>query len=529
MLVTIASKTQSYLLTLDTFWPVILIPLIALIYVLTVYPLTHGHLRHVPGPWYAKVSSLPLSFYDITCRRNEIVLKWHRKYGPVILIAPNEISVADLEATKEIYKATERWAKSDYFDHFTGYGLRSVFATKPYEAHREKRKYISAFYQPSTIYKLPEIEQQVKGCAGAFFNIAQTDDEIDVYAMSSWYAFDIMTFLAFGPHHRARTVSHACPERDILEGLKYQQFVGPFRHQYHRVYGYISYILKRLSSRFDYLSADDTLAVWCKDRFSAALDDPRIPDSHSLLRHLLELKQNQAKEKSIDLPYIAAEILDNITAAEATIAVTATYLIWKLTESPEWQKRIRRELSVLPRQPDGSLAFADVDSQVPSLEACIREVYRLHPSAGGKAERVVPPGGRTLAGTYLPEGTIVSTSVLALHYDEKVYPDPLNFSPERWLEGDEASHKARDAHLIPFGYGGRICLGKALATMELKMLAAALYLDHESQPSMRTNSASMKQCSTHDAVPRNLECWVRFEKVTDQLLEEHVFVDFFSL
>jgi hypothetical protein len=191
--------------------------------------------------------------------------------------------------------------------------------------------------------------------------------------MSSWYAFDIMTFLAFGPHHSARTVSHACPERDILEGLKHQQFVGPLSHQYHRVYRYISYILKRLSSRFDYLSANDTLAVWYRDQFSAALEDPRVLESHSLLRHLLELRQNQPKEKSIDLPYIAAELLDNITAAEATIAVTATYLIWKLTESPEWQRRIRNELLALPRNADGSLAFADVDSQVPSLEACLRE------------------------------------------------------------------------------------------------------------------------------------------------------------
>lgn len=35
------------------------------------------------------------------------------------------------------------------------------------------------------------------------------------------------------------------------------------------------------------------------------------------------------------------------------------------------------------------------------------------------------------------------------------------------------------------------------------MLAAALYLEHESLPATRTNPASMKQYSTHDAVPNN--------------------------
>lgn len=112
-------------------------------------------------------------------------------------LAPNEVSVADLEASKEIYKATERRAKSDYFDHFKSYGIRSVFATKPYEDHHEKRKYISAFYHPSTIYRLQKIEQQVKKCSHAFINTIQINHEIDVYAMSSLYAFDIMTFLAF--------------------------------------------------------------------------------------------------------------------------------------------------------------------------------------------------------------------------------------------------------------------------------------------------------------------------------------------
>jgi cytochrome P450 len=115
-----------------------------------------------------------------------------------------------------------------------------------------------------------------------------------------------------------------------------------------------------------------------------------------------------------------------------------------------------------------------------------------------------------LSGVYLPEGTIVTSSVVTLHRDENVFPNSDHFSPERWIEPDEQTFKIRDAQLIPFGYGGRICLGKALATMEIKLLIARLYLKYETVMTESSSEGSMKQCSTHDAVPWALKCVVRF-------------------
>ncbi|KAI1026511.1 hypothetical protein LB503_013573 [Fusarium chuoi] len=512
MLSSTASNIQNYSLSTEALWLGLIVLSVLLAYAWLLFPLLHGRFHHIPGPWYCKISSLPLAFYDISCCRNKAILDWHRKYGPVILISPNEVSVSDLEGTRDIYKATGRWAKSGYFDHFQGYGMRSVFSTKPYEDHRKKRKYTSAFYQASTIYKVPEIEHHIKARSLAFLNQVKAGQAVDVYSLTSWFAFDNITFLVLGPDYSTRSLDQVCLERGILSGLKSQQFFGPFHHRYPQLYKRVSQILQRLSSRFHYLSADDALAVWCQQRFSIAAQDPTLSKSHSLVRHLLEIKEIEADEGSDYLQYIAAEVLDNINAAEATVAVTATYLIWTLTQVPHWQQQIRRELSVLPRLDDGSLSFSDVDSQVPSLEACLREVYRLYPASSGRAERIVPHGGRDLSGVFLPQDTIVTSSLLALHYDPQVYPDPSSFSPERWLAGDEKSQKLSDRYLMPFGYGGRVCLGKALATMELKMLMASLYLEHESLPTTISNAGTMKQCSTHDAVPKGLRCVVKFRK-----------------
>jgi cytochrome P450 len=480
-----------------------------------VYPLYSGSLRHVPGPWYCKISNIPLSIYEIICRRNDIILALHKKYGPVVKIAPDEVSVADLEATKQIYGTKDRWAKSEYFDHFMGYGKRSIFATMPYGEHRMNRKYISSFYQTKAIYKLPEIEEHVKSRSLAVLDQVRDGQDVDSFSLTSWYALDNITFLVFGPNYATHSVDQTCTERGILEGLKYQQLTGPFRYRCPWLYNYAPYLLQRVSSRFEYLAADDEFPTWCEKKFLATLKDPQLNEPHSLVRHLCELKEDDANDGSIDVPYMAAEVLDNIDAVEATIVVTATYLIWKLTEVLKWQQKIRQDLSALLKQDDGSLSFTAVDTRAPSLEACLREVYRVHPSSSGKNERVVPLGGRTLVGVSVTENTIVTSSVLALHYDEDVYPEPCSFLPERWLDGSEEKRKTLDAQLIPFGYGGRICLGKALATMELKMLIGSLYLEHESLATLETDAASMRQCSTHDAVPRGLRCVVRFRRIND--------------
>jgi len=513
MLELVLVSIQSFVSKPDTWFLVLLFVTVAVIYFGLIHPFFHGPLCHVSGPWSSNISSLFLAFHELSYNRSDKILQWHQQYGPVVRIAPNEVSVSTLRDIKQVYGSRHGWAKSGYFDHFLGYNVRSVFATKPYEEHRAKRKLTALFYRASTIYKLPELEQHIQERSQAVLHQVQASHETDVYSLTDWYALDNITFLVLGPEYCTRTVDHDCVERRILRDLKYLQFVHPLRVRFPQICKSASlFLAKTLTRHFGFLMADEALASWCQSRFHSAVNDPRVMQTHSLLRHLSGADGAlRGGNTTPDLQYVAAEVLDNINAAEATVAVTATYLIWRLTEAPEWQRRIRAELCQLPVQDDSSLSFADVNDHVPSLEACLREVYRLHPASSGRAERVVPPGGHNMSGIYLPENTITTASVQALHHDKDVYPDPHLFLPERWLNQDKETWKLRDAQLIPFGYGGRICLGIALATMEIKLLIATLYRSHETVMTPSSNAESMRQCSTHDAVPEGLKCVVRFQ------------------
>ncbi|KAJ5179370.1 cytochrome p450 domain-containing protein [Penicillium capsulatum] len=459
-------------------------------------PVLHGHLSHIPGPWLAKITTLQLGWYDLRLVRNDQIYEWHKKYGPIICIGPNEVSVSSLEDTQQVYSSTTRWEKSDYFDHFMGYGERAVFATKPYSEHRARRKLIASFYQASNTFSKPEVESRVRERAQA------------VLGLAACYAWDNITQLVFGPGFGTKAIEGEGPEKKFLQDLKSLQLWGPFGGQFPLLYKVIVTILTTLTQQYGFLHAESQVSKWSLERFQKAIKCPTVRTSHSLLGRLQEMskKENEPLRDS----YIAAEALDNIGAAEATIAVTATYLVWRLTEHPSWQERIREELQALPKEGDGLPSFTDVNG-LPLLEAFLNEVYRLHPASSGKAERVVPQAGSVLAGIPVPPKALVSTCMVAMHRDPDYFPKSDQFLPERWLEGTEAEAKARSSRLIPFGYGSRICLGKPLAIMELKMLVAAIYLRYETKRSASCPPASMKQTSTHDAMPQSLRCVVEFE------------------
>ncbi|KAI0467065.1 benzoate 4-monooxygenase cytochrome P450 [Xylaria cf. heliscus] len=439
------------------------------------YPLFWGPHRHLAGPFLCKITSFRLMYHDLRCHRNPEILQWHRRHGPVICISPNKVSVSTLEDVRKVYKATTEWSKSNYFDHFTAYGgQRSIFAAKSHREHRDKRKLTSAFYQATAIYKLPELEQFVSGrCVAVLGHLEGKGGVVDVYALMNWFAMDVITYLVFGPYHSPNCVEGLCEEREILEDLKDLRFLGPFRLRFPRIFATLAFLLARAIPGLRYLRSDDALADWCQGRISAAMGDHLLSSSRSLLWQLLQTQQKNGDVLNKD--YIAAELLDNIQAARATVAVTATCLIWLLSLHPQWQP----------------LSFAEVNSRAPVLEACLREVYRLYPASSGRAERIVPDNGSTLSGVFVPGGTIVTSCVLGLHQDPELFPDGASFAPQTWLEtpnqeADEKLLRFREAQLISFGYGGRICLGKALATME---------------------------CSTQDAVPRSKTCSIAFRRL----------------
>jgi cytochrome P450 len=84
---------------------------------------------------------------------------------------------------------------------------------------------------------------------------------------------------------------------------------------------------------------------------------------------------------------------------------------------------------------------------------------------------VIPLAGRRLRselqvdGYTLPEGTDVTAAIWLTHTREDLYPAPLVFRPERFLDGGPETYG-----WIPFGGGVRRCLGAAFAEFEMRVV-----------------------------------------------------------
>lgn len=108
------------------------------------------------------------------------------------------------------------------------------------------------------------------------------------------------------------------------------------------------------------------------------------------------------------------------------------------------------------------------------LEATIHEALRLFPPSAASQQRIVPQGGATVDGHYLPAGTTVAVSPWASTRSSLNFREPDLFRPERWLgEGEKFSDDHLDASL-PFGTGPRVCIGRNLAYMEMRLIVAHL-------------------------------------------------------
>ena len=126
---------------------------------------------------------------------------------------------------------------------------------------------------------------------------------------------------------------------------------------------------------------------------------------------------------------------------------------FELSKRPGLQKKLREELRSVIVDTVEWPSFKTLES-LPLLNAFIKETLRVWPTLPGPLERsVVEP--REICGVFLPEGTQVTMQPYTIHRDSDIFPDPLEFRPERWLE-ETAEMRAA---FIPFSTGARNCVG----------------------------------------------------------------------
>tara|TARA_R110002003_G_scaffold2702_1_gene24553 strand:+ start:5855 stop:6379 length:525 start_codon:yes stop_codon:yes gene_type:complete len=126
----------------------------------------------------------------------------------------------------------------------------------------------------------------------------------------------------------------------------------------------------------------------------------------------------QAKDSSGALgeEEILAESISFIVGGSDTTSSTMTNFIDFVSRDVELQKRLQIELDDAFQGKQGSewVAADKVVQNLPLLNATLREVMRVRPTSATGLERVVPSGGKSIAGDYFPAGVRLSLPSLRL-------------------------------------------------------------------------------------------------------------------
>ncbi len=123
------------------------------------------------------------------------------------------------------------------------------------------------------------------------------------------------------------------------------------------------------------------------------------------------------------------------------------------------------------------------------LRACIDEALRMFPPIPGTLWREQVQGSEEVGplvidGHIIPPGTQVGVNIYALHHNEKYFPEPFTFNPERWIPSSPDACKATRSAFVPFSIGSRSCVGRNMAYIEASLIMAKTLWYFDFEPSL---------------------------------------------
>ncbi|KAK2609494.1 hypothetical protein N8I77_002991 [Diaporthe amygdali] len=430
-------------------------------------------LRAVPGPWANSVSELPAAFALVTGNQHLYYRSLHDKYGPVVRVSPNELSFVRPEAREEIYglrKGGLNMEKSPIFLGAVGGvdGQTGVSLALNAE-HTRQRRALGYLFTNTALRQFENlIRIQVQRFIAVLDQKADEQQPVDLSSWCTYLAFDVMGDLCFaepfGCLEQASATEWSTSVINVFVAATWTQGIRR-----------LSGVGTWLESLMIRLLVPAKAADWAKihlrnsrEKTIRRLADPER-DHTDFMYHILI---NNESKKSLSQTEIILNMALFISAGTDTTATALTGWTYFVCTHPEVYSRLVKEIRDA-LETDEDVRWEKV-RDLRYLEATIHEALRLFPPSPASQQRMVPRGGATIDGYYVPAGTTVAVPPWVSTHSPLNFHNPYEFRPERWLgEESEFSNDRLNASL-PFGTGPRVCIGRNLAYMEMRLISAHL-------------------------------------------------------
>ncbi|KAL0385016.1 UNVERIFIED_CONTAM: cytochrome [Sesamum radiatum] len=203
-----------------------------------------------------------------------------------------------------------------------------------------------------------------------------------------------------------------------------------------------------------------------------------------ILDSLLELKRDGSSSVDLTLDHMKALLMNILAGGTDTGSATIVWAMTALMKNPSVRKKAQAEIR---QQLAGKKELIDEDDivKLPYLRAVIKETFRLYPPAPLLAPRETIE--KCSINCYeIQRGTLVYINAWAIARDPKIWKNPDEFIPERFLDS-EIDVRGHHTEVIPFGIGRRGCPAMLMGMAEVELgLANLLYsFDWKLPPAMK--------------------------------------------
>jgi hypothetical protein len=164
--------------------------LVALELLWIIYARNFHPLADIPGPWLASVSRLWVMRRLKAGDMDKVQRNLHRRYGPLIRIAPNEISCADPEAIKLLYRTAAPLTKTDFYPVWGNPRMskyRDNFSQVDERLHSERRRIVNHVYSLSNVLQSEaSIDRVTTVMVEKLSQLAQSGGDCDLGTWIQW-------------------------------------------------------------------------------------------------------------------------------------------------------------------------------------------------------------------------------------------------------------------------------------------------------------------------------------------------------
>ncbi|KAF7333317.1 Benzoate 4-monooxygenase [Mycena venus] len=444
--------------------------------------------HHIPGPLLARWTNLWLAYHAYRGRRYKAVHAAHQRYGVMVRIGPNHISVASPEALSVIYGQGPRApAKSPFYDSFVCNGKPSIFSTRDRQDHSTKRRVVSHAFSSSALQEfIPLIHSTIGDFTQRLDEFCLKGEYFDVLLWFNYLAFDVLSDLAFGERiGMLKQGSDLVEIQRAGESSVHENAIALVDEREHlaAIVG-IHPFLQVVVNSLPFLSGNKATSgleeLGRRQLIAARGYDVRSPNADEVAELTAE---------AVTLLIAGSDTTSNSMAVTlhfiATNPRVYTKLMGLLLEASSGQNEMSYEQA----------------KDVPYLQATINEGLRLHSTTAIGLHRSAPPGGLVCCGHFFPEGTELSVPAWTIGHDTELWGDPDVFRPERWLEGKESRQ-----YLLAFGKGPRACIGQNLAYIEMISVLATILLRY------KVEVRSQELQTTEGFMHKPLDCWIKLSR-----------------